>query len=202
MSQKSQPAPFFSLKRWSTRDLLILVALSIVVAGVNFFSSALRVFLEASIGVYGNRITMVINIIILFIIPYLIRRPGAALLGAVLSGLIQLPFSPFGLISIVGFTIGGLITEILFATGRYRTYTHRFILIIAVVYNLITLGFVWALFQIGSLNVIGIVGVFVASIVGGLLGGWLTTLIGDGMRGSGVLQSYLIDAEIDSTTIS
>ncbi|MEM7334952.1 MAG: ECF transporter S component [Chloroflexota bacterium] len=183
-----------NLKKWTTRDILILVALSIAVSLLTFVSSSLRTFLEASIGIYGNRITMVLNIIILFIIPYLIRRPFAAILGALLSGLIQLPFSPFGIISIVGFLVGGIIGEILFATGRYKNYSTRFILIIGVVYNLITLGFVWVLLQVGSLNPLAIAGVFVASIIGGLLGGWLTVLIGDGLLKSGVLSDYLLEA--------
>ncbi|MEM8857820.1 MAG: ECF transporter S component [Chloroflexota bacterium] len=176
------------LKSWSTRDILILVALAVVVAALTVVTSPLRATLEASLGAYGNRISMLASTLITFIIPYLIRKPGASMIGAILTGLLQLPFSPFGVVSMVGFIIGGIIVEILFAAGRYRNYSLSFILSITVAYNLITLAFVWVPQQIGQLGAVGIVAMFVLSVVIGAIAGWITVLIGNAMLNSGVLQ--------------
>ncbi|MEM7126009.1 MAG: ECF transporter S component [Chloroflexota bacterium] len=177
----------WGLRSWKTTDILTLVAIVIGLAVVSFVSSYARTVLEAALGPFGNRIVMVVNIVILFTVPFLIRKPLAAIIGALLLGLVQLPFSPFGLISIVGFLVGGIITELIFAAGRYRRYGLGFLLVAGVAYNLITLAFVWVPLQIGALGPVGLVGIFMATLIGGLLGGWITKLIGDGLIQSGVM---------------
>ncbi|MEM9775171.1 MAG: ECF transporter S component [Chloroflexota bacterium] len=187
------------LKSWSTRDILILVALAVVVAALTVVTSPLRATLEASLGAYGNRISMLSSTLITFIIPYLIRKPGASIFGSLLTGLLQLPFSPFGVVSMVGFIIGGVIAEIMFASGRYRNYTLRFMLILTILYNLITLAFVWVPQQVGSLNAVGIGVIVLMSMVIGALAGWITVMIGNGMLNSGVLQiNQSMDEEIEA----
>ena len=60
-----------------------------------------------------------------------------------------------------------------------------------IIYNAITLGFVWIPLQVGSLGAVGIGGVLLATVVGGALAGWLTKLIGDGLRQSGGLFAHV-----------
>ncbi|MEM7031726.1 MAG: ECF transporter S component [Chloroflexota bacterium] len=181
----------FSLQTWSTRDILTLAAIVGALAVVSAISAYARTGLEAAFGPIGNRIVMVINIFVLFVPPYFIRRPLTAVLASVLIGVILLPVSPFGLISLVGYLVGGIITELIFATGRYRTYSARFLIIGGIVYNAITLGLIWIPLQVGALGTIGLLGMIIGTLVGGALGGWLTKRVGDAVQQSGVLAHQL-----------
>lgn len=176
------------LKDWTTRDLMILAALVVGLAVVSAISSYLRTVLEASLGPIGNRLVMVINIVVLFVPIYLLRRPGSAVLASILIGLISLPFSPFGLVSLVGYLVGGLLVELIFAGGRYRTYTLAFLMIAGIIYNAISLGLIWVPLEVGALSTGALIAVAVATVVGGALGGWLTKMIGDGVAQSGIMS--------------
>lgn len=181
------------LRNWSTRDMMILIALVLVLAVVSAIASYLRTVLEAGLGPVGNRLVMIINIVILFVPPYLLRKPLTAVLASFFIGLVSLPFSPFGLVSIVGYLVGGAIVEIIFAAGRYRNYSLKFLLIAGVIYNTITLGLIWVPLQVGALSALGIAAVLTATVVGGMLGGWFTKLIGDGIIKSGVMSAAEIE---------
>lgn len=188
---ETTPSPKTGLKSWTTRDIMILAAMVVTLAVVSAISSYLRTVLEAAFGPVGNRLVMVINIFVLFVPPYLLRKPLSAIMASFLIGLVSLPFSPFGLVSLVGYLVGGAITEVIFAAGRYRNYSLRFLIIGGVVYNAISLVFIWIPMQISSLNMVGIVSVLIATLVGGIVGGWLTKVVGDAVLKSGVISNQV-----------
>ena len=74
--------------------------------------------------------------------------------------------------------------------GRYRSYSLRFMLIAGVVYNFFTLLVAWIPYQYSALSVIGIIGVLIATVIGGLVAGWLIYMIGESLRQSGILADY------------
>jgi ABC-type thiamin/hydroxymethylpyrimidine transport system permease subunit len=59
-----------------------------------------------------------------FFIAYTVRRPGAIVLGQLMAGLVQLPFTPWGGAYLVGVLLCGIITEVLMAAiTRYRLFS-------------------------------------------------------------------------------
>lgn len=177
----------FSLHDWKTRDILVLVVISLALALITFAGSWVRTSLEAALGVFGHRLASPLIIVIVFTGAYIVRRPLAAIVSALVMGLVSSPFLPAGLATIFGYLIGGILAELFFAAGRYKNYSLRFMLISGVIYNLIGIGLIWVPFQVGSLAPLAIAGVFAISIVAGLVGGWLTKWIGDSIMQSGVM---------------
>ncbi|MEM7114895.1 MAG: ECF transporter S component [Chloroflexota bacterium] len=175
----------FSLRTWKTRDILVLVVISLALVIITFAFSWVRTALVAALGVFGHRIASPLIILIVFTGAYIVRRPLAAIVSGLMMGLIASPF--LGLATIIGYLYGGVIAEVLLATGRYRNYSLPFMLIIGVIYNVIGVGLIWVPLQVGLLEPLAIAGVFAISIVAGLVGGWLTKWIGDSIMESGVM---------------
>ena len=126
---------------------------------------------------------------------YLVRRPLAAIVSALVMGLVSLPFMPGGVAIIFGYLIGGVLAELSYAAGRYRTYTLPFMMSIGLIYNLIGVGLIWVPLQVGSLTITAVVGVFALSAVMGLVGGWLTKTLGDALLNSGVMTINIEEVE-------
>ncbi|MEM7799771.1 MAG: ECF transporter S component [Chloroflexota bacterium] len=177
----------FSLKSWTTRDIMVLVIISMALALITFAGAWIRTTLEAALGVYGNRLMSPLIIFIVFTAAYIVRRPMAAVLSALIMGLVASPFLPAGLATIFGYAIGGFLAEACFAIGRYRSYSLPFMLVSGLAYNLIGIGLIWVPFQLGALSVPALAAVFGITIVAGLFGGWLTKFMGDSILNSGVV---------------
>src|SRR5207244_8130802 len=56
------------------------------------------------------------------LVGYVIRRPGAALLGEMLAALIEIPFTGFGAVVLWLGLVQGLGVEIVFLATRYRRF--------------------------------------------------------------------------------
>lgn len=107
---------------WNTRDMLVTAVLGLVcgalivpmVYAYTFLLGLGPLILWATTGVYFFPA---------FFIAYCIRRPGAALLGMLLVGLVQLPFTPAGAAFLVSALLRGVLTEpLVAAVTRYRTF--------------------------------------------------------------------------------
>ncbi|MEM7336621.1 MAG: ECF transporter S component [Chloroflexota bacterium] len=195
MEQSTTFREKFSLKSWKTRDILVLVMISLVLALITFAGAWVRTSLEAAIGVFGNRIVSPLIIVIVYTGAYIVRRPLAAIISALVMGLVSSPFLPAGLATIFGYLIGGILVEISFAIGGYRNYSLPFMLACGLVYNLIGIGLIWVPFRLGALSPLALGGVVIITVVTGLIGGWLTKAIGDAVMQSGVMTQ---NAELTS----
>src|SRR5205814_6844372 len=56
------------------------------------------------------------------LVAYVIRRPGAALLGEMLAAIIEIPFTGFGAVVLVLGLVQGLGVELVFLGTRYRRF--------------------------------------------------------------------------------
>lgn len=131
------------------------------------------------------------------IAPYIIRRPGAALLAESIGGLIEFALgSPYG---IQAFTIGiaqGLGVELGFAIGGWKKYSLGWMLFATAmggVGNFIYSYFMYGVNQYSAGNQIGY---FVATLISGaVLSGLLSKLVGDALRRTGTLRNFAIAQE-------
>ncbi|MEM8857817.1 MAG: ECF transporter S component [Chloroflexota bacterium] len=181
----------FSLKSWTTRDILVVVVLAIVFALLTGPILALA-FLIGS----GNPLVSVafaaVTTIPSLVAPYILRKPGAAFLTQFLMGLVQLPFSPMGAFIVVVGLINGVVGELPFLVTRYRNYSLGLLIASGVFSRLVALGF--AMNTMGFANMpTGIqIGLVITAIVAGVLIAFIAKYLCDLLQRSGILSNYAI----------
>lgn len=108
--------------RWSTRDLLITIAIALV------FSLALVPITYAYAMAQGLGILARAAVGGLYFLPaafaaYVMRKPGSILLVSGASGLAIIPFTPFGFVALmIGLITGGLGELTMWLITRYRHF--------------------------------------------------------------------------------
>ncbi|MCL5115806.1 MAG: ECF transporter S component [Firmicutes bacterium] len=134
------------------------------------------------------------------IVPFIIRRPGAALLAEAIGGFMEFALgSPYG---IQAFTIGlaqGIGIELGFMLGRYRHYGLGWLLFacgLGGVGNYIYSYFYYGVNQYSALNQIGYLVVTIVS--GAVLAGLLSWVVGRGLKRTGVLQNFAVARDAES----
>ncbi len=195
MSSDQINEPKTGLKGWTTRDLMVMAAIAIVLglllAGVNYVSAALLainpVFVAVLAGVYFLPGIMVMLII---------RRPGAVVLTRVVINLIMIPFTPFGWMELVVNIIFGLASELPFTLTRYRDYRLRIPLLSGISAGLLSFVMMFAFAALSDLTpFLQIIAAFLFPISGALLGGWLAHALANSIAKTGVLNNYAIGQE-------
>ena len=110
--------------QWKLRDIVVAAVLATACGAIYLGWDLLYKFLPTSINPVAAAGFNGLWWIAGGIVPYIIRRPGAALLAEAIGGFVEFALgSPYG---IQAFTIGiaqGLFIEIGFMMGGYRRYT-------------------------------------------------------------------------------
>lgn len=182
------------LRGWSTRDILVVAAIGVAlgVALVSLFYAT-----TALLATFGPLGVWAVNG--LYVVPslmaiYVTRRPGAALLGGFFVGLVQLPFTPLGLVAIVQGIVRGLASELPFLLTRYRRFGLPALMVGGVLAQLLQLAIAWVPYGIPALSpAVQVVIVVAAALSGALLGGLPAKLLSDALAKTGVLSGYGIE---------
>jgi energy-coupling factor transport system substrate-specific component len=131
------------------------------------------------------------------LIPFIIRRPGAALLAEAIGGFMEFALgSPYG---VQAFTIGlaqGAAVELGFLLGRYRHYSVGWLMLASAlggIGNYIYSYFYYGVNAYSSANQIGYL--VVSMISGAVLAGLLSWLLGRGLLRTGVLANFAAGRE-------
>lgn len=128
-------------RRWRTRDLLIIIVVSII---FGLILTALSYTAMVAF-IFGPALQWVWNgfwIIAPIFIAYALRRPSAAFLTCVLCELVMFPFVPYSFLGLVRGIMYGLILElVIFFVTKYHSFSLvRMVLIGAISGILIFLG--------------------------------------------------------------
>jgi energy-coupling factor transport system substrate-specific component len=178
------------LATWNTRDILVAavipVVLGVILIPVLLYTHALMMVIPPFVNGLSTGLWVIAGIMV----PYIIRRPGSAFLGALLVGLIEGPFSPFGWIILLLQVAVGVFCEIPFALTRYRTYTLLFLCCAGAIGNLGPVVINYALYHSASLAPAAQITSIVAHLLGGALGGLVAKLLADALAKTGALSSY------------
>jgi energy-coupling factor transport system substrate-specific component len=182
------------LKGWSTRDLMvtavIAMAFSVILLGMNYLSGILMAINPAFVSILsGFYFTPVVAAM------YIVRRPGTAVLAAVIGSLALMLFNPAGWMGLLFSAVFGAAAELPFLLTRYRDFRLRILLIAGASGSLISFAL---MFVFGAFNMppmVQIVTFFLFLISGALLGGWLAKALADAVAKTGVLYSFPIAAE-------
>lgn len=126
------------------------------------------------------------------IVPFIVRRPGAALLAEAIGGFVEFALgSPYG---VQAFTIGiaqGLGIELGFLLGRYQRYSAGWMILscgLGGIGNYIYSYFYYGVNQYSVSNQVGYL--VVTMISGAVLAGVLSWAIASGLRRTGVLSNF------------
>ncbi|WP_067927657.1 ECF transporter S component [Alicyclobacillus shizuokensis] len=183
---------------WKLRDIIVAVVLSAVCGAIymgwdwlyGVAATGLNPVLQAAFnGLWWLAAGLV---------PYIIRRPGAALLSEIASALFEFVFgSPYSLSAVLSGVLQGLGAEVGFAMFRWRRY-HLGVMMLAGA--LAGLGYsVQAYFQYGANSYApGVLAgfVIVTMLSGAVLGGALPKWIGDALHRTGSLQNFEIARQV------
>ncbi|MDP8923467.1 MAG: ECF transporter S component [Chloroflexota bacterium] len=182
------------LAGWQTRDVVVAAALavplgllwSIVWGQVWLFAQG--ILPEFGLLVAGFYIAAGV------LVGYVIRRPGAALLGEMIAALIEVPLTPFGPVALWLGLLQGLGVEVVFAATRYRNYSLPIMLLAGTAGALfVVVGYEYAVFGYGSLALgVQVLRIAVRLIGGAIFAGLAGKLIGDALARTGVLNNFPI----------
>lgn len=121
-----------NLFSWNTKELLLVSHLAIVYGILFIFWSLLftsvrpllrLLFLPWGFSPVGREFLTGFWFGAGVFIPYLVRKPGAALLGSIVAALVQMPLVPWGVSALLSGLFQGLASEFIFFLTRYKNYS-------------------------------------------------------------------------------
>jgi energy-coupling factor transport system substrate-specific component len=179
---------------WKTRDILVAAAIAVPLGLVwSLVWGQVWMFVRAilpELGFFVAGFYVAAGVMV----GYIVRRPGAALLGEMIAALVEVPLTPFGLAALVLGFLQGIGTESVFAATRYRNWSLPVLMAAGAAGA--GLGFVayeYVVFGYGSFGLVALVIRFVSRLLGGaILGGWVSKLIADALAKTGVLNNFPI----------
>ena len=196
MRKQIEPNEKRSLAKWTTRDLLVTAIVSVAFAfpllGANYL---LAVFIMplGPLAIYAS--TGLWFIPPIFIV-YIMRRPGAVMLGQLVMTIVSVPFSPFGWMQVLSAVVVGLPIELVFLLTRYRNYRLPILLIGGMTAGVVNIAFGWVPYGISLLATgmqITIVTALIVSSITGVLG---AKLLAEATAKTGVLGNYAVGQEL------
>ncbi|HUZ18270.1 MAG TPA: ECF transporter S component [Spirochaetia bacterium] len=124
------------------------------------------------------------------LIPFLIRRPGAAIFGELAAAIVEMPFTQWGLTSPIWGLVQGIACELVFLLFRYRKWDLGVLMLagaVAAVFEYV-LDFFYS--HYAGLKLWVIADQLVSNIIGGaILAGVLAYVVGTAIRKTGVMRS-------------
>lgn len=179
---------------WRTQDLVLIAVLAVVFGFL--YMQWVPVWLAArAVGAQvGQEALFGFWLAGGVLAAYVIRRPGAALVGEFLAALAEVLFgAAAGTPLLITGLMQGLGAELVFGATRYRDYSLRTMLLAGAVCALIALPWNWA--RLGYFQLTPgfmIVLVVVRLLSGALLGGLFPKLLGDALARTGVLSGFAL----------
>lgn len=181
--------------QWKTRDLIITAALAVALGILMAAWTALYVGpATALLTDTGANLLYGIYFLPGILIPYIVRKPGAAMLGSVLAAITEMFFTQWGLSGIIYGLLQGLGAEIVFGARGWKDYRLGILMLAAVVSA--AFGFVYEYIQYSYYQLAPVVQIayFALRIPSAMiLAGWLGKVIGDALARSGALRGMEIN---------
>ncbi len=183
-----------ALRSWTTRELMVTAAIAVAVGLLYMAYSSLYLALTPLLGQVGIMLALGFYYLIGVLVPYIVRRPGAALLASFLAAFTEmLAGSPFGIMAVWAGLIQGLGAEIVFAARRWQDYRLGVLMAAAVLSGMFAFVYEYFLFSYGALALPVQAGLFLVRIPSALvLAGWLGKVLGDALVRTGVLRGLAI----------
>ncbi|ANY65922.1 hypothetical protein BBD42_05150 [Paenibacillus sp. BIHB 4019] len=173
-----------------TKDILVAGMIAVVFAFVQIGMTYAFMATTASIGPVYARLLNGFWFMSGFMALSIIRKPGVGFVSQAIAGLVMIPLTPFGMMILFGTLINGLLTELIFLITRYRRYSTPVFAIgmsvISLIYTLLEYG----PSGYGGLSLAVQTGILGASMVSGILCGWLCRKLTVALLKTGLLSGY------------
>lgn len=186
-----------SLFVWSTREILLIAAIG-VVFGLILVSSLYAFSFAVALGPFAAWSWIGLYLMPSFFIGYILRRPGSALLTAVLYSLVMLLFSPYGPLILINCAFYAISGESAIAVGtRYRSFSLPWMILAgaagsAVMIVLYLIFYPASLFEFALPIFIAVVAVTLAS---GIVSAIIAKLLADALARTGALAGTALKRE-------
>lgn len=183
-------------KRWSTREIVVGAVLAVATGFVFWgwgllWSTVIEPFVIFPFSYFLVGTWMLAGVLV----PYVIRRPGAALFGELVAAFISmLPGNQWGLATMLSGLVQGFGSEVVFASFGYRRFGLGVLMLagaVAGVFSITLDSFFYSYWPQFSAGAIGAGYVFVAAS-GAVLGGFVAKLLGDALARTGVFSGLAI----------
>jgi energy-coupling factor transport system permease protein len=181
---------------WQTRDLMLTAVVGAAIGPLFAWWAAVYSFTGPYLGPWNDVIGGFWWLPVI-LIPYIVRKPGAALIAETLAALVSLLFgSPYGFIGAVlaGLT-QGMGAEVVFMLTGWKRYDWLTLSLAGIASAVTGFVYLWPIYYVGyatDLLLITlasyIIGVLIFAVVGG-------KLLGDALLATGVLNRFAIGRE-------
>lgn len=183
--------------QWKLRDIVVAAVLAVVSGAVYLGWDLVFKFVPSTLSPVVLALFNGLWWIAAGIVPYIVRRPGAAVLAESVGGLVEfLLGSPYG---IQAFTIGiaqGLGVELGFAIGGWKRYSLGWLLFATAMGGVGNFVYSYFVYGVNQYSLGNQIGYLVATLFSGaLLSGLLSKIVGDALRRTGVLRNFAIGQE-------
>jgi len=199
--QSSEMKPQGGLSGWSTREVVVAAVVAAVLGLVYMAYSVLWMAVSPLLGTVPVMILYGFYFSAGLLVPYIIRKPGAAIAGETIAAVVEvLAGSPFGIEAVVAGLVQGLGAELGFAVGRWRRYNLAIMGLAGAISAIFAFVHDYIVLRYAALTSDVQLGIAALMIISGvLLGGWLSKAIGDALARTGVLASFAIGRERTTT---
>lgn len=173
---------------WTTRDIMVTTILSIVAGLIyiplTYFTGYLIAF------PFLHALVLPFSYYPIFIIAYIIRKPGVALFSAAIAYLVQVPLTPRGVTMLMSIFFVGLPVELILLVQRYKNFKLWYLLLMGAICGLFSFAGYFIVMGVGNLTLLLQIVSGVGATLSGALGGLLAKWIGDAVIKTGVVSVW------------
>jgi len=178
-------------RAWNTRDIVVTAALAVVFGLLFIAWGWLYEAIEVFLGPIGKNFLIGFWFIGGVIVPYIIRKPGAALIGETLAAFVEMPLVPWGWTTIISGLTQGVASEFAFAVTGWRRYSLWVLLLAGALPAITSFIYEYVPYGYGELSVPVQAGSLIVRFIGGaVLAGLLSKSIVDALVPTGVLSGF------------
>lgn len=181
------------LAQWKTRDLIITAALAVALGVLMWAWSVLYQGGEVVLTKVGANLLYGVYFLPGILIPYIVRKPGAALLGSFLAAAVEMVATQWGLPAIVYGVLQGLGAEVVFAARGWKDYSFL-TLVVASILSMV-FGFVFEYWQYSYSQLeplIQVAYVVLRTISAVVLAAWLGKALAEALARTGALRGMAL----------
>jgi energy-coupling factor transport system substrate-specific component len=191
MNPVTQPTrSLAAMSTWTTRDLMITAVLGVALGAIFMAYGLIYLALFPLLGQVGIMLLLGFYYLTGTLVPYIVRRPGVAILASFLAAFAEVLLgTPFGIGALWAGLAQGLGAEAVFAARRYRDYSLSTLIAAGIVSGIFAYGYEYLVLSYGALTPAVQLGLLLVRIPSAaILGGWLGKVLGDALLRTGVVR--------------